>query len=131
MEDLAYLYPGSPPAEAARSLLAAGPVLVLVTDGPRPAKAFLRDGAALAVDVPGATVVDTIGAGDAFGGGFLAWWSENNLTRADLKQPASSAPPSRPPPPRPPRPAAEPGPTRQPWPTCRPGASGRPSAAGP
>jgi fructokinase len=88
VEDLAYLYPGSPPADAAGLLLAAGPALVLVTNGPRPAKAFLRDGAVLAVEVPGVVVVDTIGAGDAFGGGFLAWWSENDLTRADLKQPA-------------------------------------------
>jgi fructokinase len=87
VEDLAYLYPGSPPAEAAESLLAAGPALVLVTDGPRPARAFLP-GAVLTVEVPGVDVVDTIGAGDAFGGGFLAWWSANGLTRADLKRPA-------------------------------------------
>jgi fructokinase len=87
VEDLAYLYPGSPPAEAAESLLAAGPTLVLVTDGPRPASAFLP-GAVLTVEVPGVDVVDTIGAGDAFGGGFLAWWSANGLTRADLKRPA-------------------------------------------
>jgi len=87
VEDLAYLYPGSRPAEAAESLLAAGPALVLVTDGPRPATAFLP-GAVLTVEVPGVDVVDTIGAGDAFGGGFLAWWSANGLTRADLKRPA-------------------------------------------
>jgi fructokinase len=87
VEDLAYLYPGSPPAEAAESLLAAGPALVLVTDGPHPARAFLP-GAVLTVEVPGVDVVDTIGAGDAFGGGFLAWWSANGLTRADLKRPA-------------------------------------------
>jgi fructokinase len=86
VEDLAYLYPGSSPAEAAELLLAAGPALVLVTDGPRPARAFLP-GAVLAVDVPAVDVVDTIGAGDAFGGGFLAWWSANGLTRADLEQP--------------------------------------------
>jgi fructokinase len=86
VEDLAYLYPGSPPAEAAGSLLAAGPALVLVTDGPRPARAFLP-GAVLTVEVPGVEVVDTIGAGDAFGGGFLGWWSANGLTRADLKRP--------------------------------------------
>ena len=86
VEDLAYLYPGAPPAEAAELLLAAGPALVLVTDGPRPARAFLP-GAVLAVDVPAVDVVDTIGAGDAFGGGFLAWWSANGLTRADLEQP--------------------------------------------
>jgi fructokinase len=87
VEDLAYLYPGSPPAEAAESLLAAGSALVLVTDGPRPARAFLP-GAVLTVEVPGVDVVDTIGAGDAFGGGFLAWWSANDLTRADLKRPS-------------------------------------------
>jgi fructokinase len=86
VEDLAYLYPGSPPAEAAESLLAAGSALVLVTDGPHPARAFLP-GAVLTVEVPGVDVVDTIGAGDAFGGGFLAWWSANGLTRADLKRP--------------------------------------------
>jgi fructokinase len=86
VEDLAYLYPGSPPAEAAESLLAAGPALVLVTDGPRPASAFLPR-AVLTVEVPGVDVVDTIGAGDAFGGGFLAWWSSNGLSRADLKRP--------------------------------------------
>jgi fructokinase len=86
VEDLAYLYPGSSPAEAAELLLAAGPALVLVTDGPRPARAFLPE-AVLAVDVPAVDVVDTIGAGDAFGGGFLAWWSSNGLTRSDLKRP--------------------------------------------
>jgi fructokinase len=87
VEDLAYLHPGSSPAEAAESLLAAGPALVLVTDGPQPARAFMP-GAVLTVEVPGVDVVDTIGAGDAFGGGFLAWWSANGLTRADLKRPA-------------------------------------------
>jgi fructokinase len=29
-------------------------------------------------------VVDTIGAGDAFGGGFLAWWLSHGLGRAEL-----------------------------------------------
>jgi fructokinase len=29
-------------------------------------------------------VVDTIGAGDAFSGGFLAWWSSHGLGRDDL-----------------------------------------------
>jgi fructokinase len=85
-DDLAYLYPGSSAAEAAELLLAGGSALVLVTDGPRPARAFLP-GAVLAVEVPAVEVVDTIGAGDAFGGGFLAWWSSNGLTRSDLKRP--------------------------------------------
>jgi fructokinase len=87
VDDLDYLYPRSSAAGAAELLLAAGSALVLVTDGPRPARAFLP-GAVLAVEVPAVEVVDTIGAGDAFGGGFLAWWSSNGLTRSDLKRPS-------------------------------------------
>jgi fructokinase len=82
-EDLAYLYPGAPPEEAARALLDGGAALVLVTDGPRPARAF-RPGAVLSEEVPPVTVVDTIGAGDAFGGGFLAWWTAHGLGQAEL-----------------------------------------------
>ena len=29
-------------------------------------------------------VADTIGAGDAFGGGFAAWWDQSGLGRHDL-----------------------------------------------
>lgn len=86
-EDLAYLYPATSPQDAAGALLSAGPSLVLVTDGPREARAFLADGTALASDVPAVTVADTIGAGDAFGGGFLAWWAAHRLGRADLIEP--------------------------------------------
>ena len=85
-EDLAYLYPGLPSAEAATALLAAGPSLVLVTDGPHPARAFLA-GTVLAEPVPVVPVADTIGAGDAFGGGFLAWWLAHDLRREDLRDP--------------------------------------------
>ncbi len=84
VEDLAYLYPDALPAEAAAILLAAGPSLVLVTDGPRPARAFMP-GTVLAEPVPVVTVADTIGAGDAFGGGFLAWWTAHGLGREDLR----------------------------------------------
>ena len=83
VEDLAYLYPGIPDEEAARTLLSVGPRLVLVTDGPRPSRAFLPD-AVLREAVPAVTIADTIGAGDAFGGGFLAWWTGHGLGRADL-----------------------------------------------
>lgn len=85
VEDLAYLYPGTPPEAAAKVLLDAGPALVLVTDGPHPARAFLPD-AVLAGDVPAVTVADTIGAGDAFGGGFLGWWTAHGLGRAELRE---------------------------------------------
>jgi fructokinase len=85
--DLAYLYPDKPPAEAAAVLLALGAAVVLVTQGPHPARAFLPD-TVLAANVPRVTVADTIGAGDAFGAGFLAWWMARGLTRADLRWPA-------------------------------------------
>jgi fructokinase len=86
VEDLAYLFPGTPVPTAAAVLLGQGPALILVTDGPRTARAFLP-GQELAVDVPVVKVVDTIGAGDAFGGAFLAWWSSNKLSKSDLYRP--------------------------------------------
>jgi fructokinase len=86
VEDLAYLYPDEPAPAAAAALLGQGPALVVVTDGPRPARAFLP-GQQVAVDVPAVTVVDTIGAGDAFGGAFLAWWTSHEFTRPDLARP--------------------------------------------
>src|SRR6266852_2999811 len=86
VEDLAYLYPGVPARAAAAALLEQGPALVLVTDGPRPALALLP-GQDISADVPAVKVVDTIGAGDAFGGAFLAWWSGQELTKSDLHRP--------------------------------------------
>ncbi|MCW2930443.1 MAG: carbohydrate kinase [Actinomycetia bacterium] len=87
VEDLAYISPGQPSEEAAKGLLSAGARLVLVTDGPRPARAFLGSGDVLAAEVPEVEVADAIGAGDAFGGAFLAWWSRHGLGPADLAQP--------------------------------------------
>jgi len=86
VEDLAYLYPGATARAAAATLLGHGPRLVLVTDGPRPARAFLP-GQELTAEVPAVQVADTIGAGDAFGGAFLAWWSGNELAKSDLQRP--------------------------------------------
>jgi len=83
VEDLGYLLPDALPRDAAAILLKRGPMLVLVTDGPHPARAFLP-GREITAEVPPVEVVDTIGAGDAFGGGFLAWWTANGFTRADL-----------------------------------------------
>jgi len=72
-EDIAWLDPARPALAAARGLLAAGPTVVLLTRGPDGAVVVTADGD-FPVRVPAAEVVDTIGAGDAFGGGFLAWW---------------------------------------------------------
>ena len=84
-EDLEYLRGDLPPVEAVRALLERGPTVGLLTRGPNGALVVTRT-AEVAVPAPRAKVVDTIGAGDAFGGGFLAWWSERGLGRSELGQ---------------------------------------------
>ena len=87
-EDLGFLVPGRDVPAAARTLLGWGARCVLVTDGPAPVQVFAPDGQQLSVPVPPAEVVDTVGAGDAFGGGLLAWWAEHGLSRDQLADPA-------------------------------------------
>lgn len=70
-DDLRYLRPDAEPADAARSLVDSGAQVVLVTDGAAPVEIHTREGV-VAVPVPEVDVVDTIGAGDTFTGGFLA-----------------------------------------------------------
>jgi fructokinase len=82
-EDLEFLEPGRPPVEAIRSLLAHGPEVGLLTRGPGGAVVVTRS-VDVAVPAPRTKVVDTIGAGDAFGGGFLAWWRARDLVPDDL-----------------------------------------------
>lgn len=82
-DDLAWLTPGSAPAEAARALLAQGPRVALVTLGPAGALVVTGEDA-VEVPAPAVEVVDTIGAGDAFGGAFLASWLRRGLTRDEL-----------------------------------------------
>jgi fructokinase len=82
-EDLAYLEPELPAVDGVRALLEHGPAVGLLTRGPDGAVVITRT-AEVAVPAPRAKVVDTIGAGDAFGGGFVAWWSERGLGRDDL-----------------------------------------------
>jgi len=85
-EDLAYMFPGQDAGDATAELVAQGPACVLVTDGAAPVLAF-AGGRRIRVDVPAAPVVDTVGAGDAFGGAFLTWWLGNGLGRSDLGDP--------------------------------------------
>jgi fructokinase len=82
-EDLEFLEPERAGVEAVRTLLEHGPTVGLLTRGPNGALVITRT-AEVAVPAPRAKVVDTIGAGDAFGGGFLAWWSERGLGRDEL-----------------------------------------------
>jgi fructokinase len=84
-EDLAWLDPGTAPADAARALLAREGAVALVTLGGEGALVVTADGA-VEVSAPPVQVVDTIGAGDAFMGAYLATWRRRNLRRADLRR---------------------------------------------
>ncbi len=83
-DDLEYLEPGADPVDAARALLEDGPRVALLTLGGDGAMIVTAD-AVETVPAPAIKVVDTIGAGDAFGGGFLAWWRLRGLDRDALK----------------------------------------------
>jgi fructokinase len=56
---------------------------VVITRGPQGA-VVVREAGEQIVEGRAATVVDSIGAGDAFGGGLLAWWHARGLRRTDL-----------------------------------------------
>jgi fructokinase len=70
--DLAWLYPGVPADRVAREWLEMGPALVVVTLGSQGSTAHGRRAGAAAPPVP-VKVVDTVGAGDSFTSGALAW----------------------------------------------------------
>jgi fructokinase len=83
VDDLAFIDPHASPVEAAREIAERGPSLVIVTDGGDPVTIVTATGREQ-VPVPTVHVVDTIGAGDAFGGAFIARWIESGRGRADL-----------------------------------------------
>lgn len=86
-DDLAWLRPATDPLDAARSLLGYGPAVVLLTCG--------ADGVTIVTDagewtvpvapIPASELRDTIGAGDAFAGGFVSWWVLMRRRRAELR----------------------------------------------
>jgi len=86
-EDLAWLDPARSWPAAARDLLERGPRAVLLPRGPDGATVITAGADTPIAPVP-TEVVDTIGAGDAFGGAFLAWWISHGLGREDLTQEA-------------------------------------------
>jgi fructokinase len=85
-EDLAYLLPDVPAADAAVRLRRRTHQVVLVTDGPRPTLVVHGAGTFM-VPVPAVRVVDTVGAGDTFGGAFLASWLAAANGPGDLLDP--------------------------------------------
>ena len=83
-DDLEFIAPDDHQA-GIRGLLDGGAVLVLHTDGGRSVHIHTSAGE-VEVPVPSVEVADTIGAGDAFGGAFAAWWDQAGLGRRDLDQ---------------------------------------------
>jgi fructokinase len=81
--DLAWLYPDMNYEDAADQILREGARLVVVTLGAQGAFAAHR-GFHLAVDAVKVDVVDTIGAGDAFGAALLAWLHDHDAIQPDL-----------------------------------------------
>lgn len=106
-DDLEVVCPGIPVLEAARGLLELGPSVVLLTAGADEVVVFHRSRTVVGdvqesaeeapapdeepavtehrVPVTRVDVVDTIGAGDSFGGAFAAWWVRSGLGSADLR----------------------------------------------
>jgi fructokinase len=64
--DFEFLYGGGDYAGRARSLIAAGAGLVVVTRGIKGAVAWHKEAGMVEVEAPAVDVVDTIGAGDSF-----------------------------------------------------------------
>jgi fructokinase len=81
-DDLAFIAPDDQ-AGGVRMLIDGGAPLVLHTDGGRSVNIHSATGE-VEVPVPLVEVVDTIGAGDSFGGAFAAWWDQAGLGRHDL-----------------------------------------------
>ncbi len=78
-EDITWLYPDEPPAAATLRWSQIGPDLVVLTDGPNEVRAYRGGRQAANLPAAASSVVDTVGAGDAFTAGLLAALSERKL----------------------------------------------------
>jgi fructokinase len=83
-DDLEFMFPNIEPDEAARRLQSHSGAVVLFTDGAKAVRVF-TGADEIVLDVPKVPVVDTVGAGDSFSGGFLAQWMQRGLTRNDVR----------------------------------------------
>jgi fructokinase len=82
--DAGWLYPDTPLVTVARRWLELGPALVVVTCGPDGSMAYGPSASSSAPMVP-VEVKDTVGAGDAFTAGSLAWLHRSGrLKRSEL-----------------------------------------------
>lgn len=82
-DDLAFLFPTADPLTAAADLATSSGSVVLFTDGSNSVRIITSAGEQV-IDVPRVPVIDTVGAGDSFSGGFLAWWMQHGKGRADV-----------------------------------------------
>ena len=82
-DDLEFLFPGVDPLDAATMLQVETGAVVLFTDGAKAVHVIDAD-IDVVLDVPTVPVVDTVGAGDSFSGGFLAFWVHHGLGRTDV-----------------------------------------------
>lgn len=82
-DDLAFLFPRDEALVAAIRLQEETGAVILFTDGAH-AVHVVTPGSDVVLDVPRVPVVDTVGAGDSFSGGFLAYWMHEGLRRRDL-----------------------------------------------
>lgn len=80
--DLAWLHPDAERIEVARSWLAKGPDWVVVTLGGDGAVGVSSSGV-VRTESPAVDVVDTVGAGDAFTAGLLAWLHDHDRLDRD------------------------------------------------
>jgi fructokinase len=88
--DFEYLYGGRDQGEKAKSLVAAGAGLVVVTRGVRGAQAWHAAAGLVEVEAPTTDVVDTIGAGDSFQAALLfALRAIGRIKRAALAEMSS------------------------------------------
>jgi fructokinase len=79
-EDLFWMRGQGDIADKAQEMLEMGPAVVCVTEGARGVTGFTRDGAVF-VPAPKVEVVDTVGAGDTFNGGFLTGLTEQGALK--------------------------------------------------
>jgi fructokinase len=82
-DDLDYMFPDLSNQDAARDICTRSQAVVLFTDGPKGVHVFTQSDE-FQVHVPEFNVVDTVGAGDSFSGGFLSFWDKHNLNRDEL-----------------------------------------------
>jgi fructokinase len=87
-DDLAFLVPGADLEGALHRLADSGPGVVVCTDGASPVT-ILAGGERHRLAVIDSPVVDTVGAGDTFGGALLDCLVHDGRTRADVADPSA------------------------------------------